>query len=231
MKGDVLVVAGIDTGIGKTVATGLLARHFAAEGLRVITQKIAQTGCSGIAEDIVIHRTLMGSGLLEVDLDGTTCPFVFPFGASPHLAAALEGRVIEIMTIRRSTFMLRKNHDLVLLEGAGGLLVPLNPELLFADYVRDAGYGLVLVTSPRLGSINHTLLSLEACVSRGIEVRGVIYNRFLGEEERIVTDTRKVIASALKRYGFEEAPLVDLDVNTLHADTAALQRMLKSLTR
>lgn len=231
MKGAVLVVAGIDTGIGKTVATGLLARRFAEEGVRVITQKIAQTGCEGVAEDIVTHRELMGCGLLDVDLDGTTCPYVFRFPASPHLAAALEGRRIDLMAIRRSTFMLRKNHDLVLLEGVGGLLVPLDAELLFADYVRDAGYGLVLVTSPRLGSINHTLLSLEACVSRGIEVRGVIYNRYIHAEEAIAADTRTVIASALKRCGFENAPLFDLDAGGLRAEPAELHRLLKSANR
>lgn len=226
MKGQVVVVAGIDTGIGKTVATGLLARRFLEEGIQVITQKIVQTGCEGISEDIVTHRELMGTGLLDVDLDGTSCPYVFLFPASPHLAAALEGREIDIMTIRRSTFILRRSRDLVLLEGVGGLLVPLNAGLLFADYVRDAGYGLVLVSSSRLGSINHTLLSIEACVSRGIEVRAVIFNRFFGGDETIAEDTRKVIAAALKRYGCEAA-IIDLDGRGLQAGRQELMRILK----
>lgn len=232
MKGAVLVVAGIDTGIGKTVATGHLARLFADEGLRVITQKIVQTGCEGVSEDIATHRELMGITLQEVDLDGTTCPYVFRFPASPHLAASMEGRTIDLMTIRRSTFILQKRCDLVLLEGVGGLLVPLTPELLFADYVRDAGYAIVLVTSSRLGSINHTLLSLEACVSRNIPVRGVVYNRFeesVGEE--IAADTRNVIFAALKHCGFEKAPLFDLDGNGLAADASGVERILKLLIR
>lgn len=226
MKGEVVVIAGIDTGIGKTVATGLLARRFVEEGVQVITQKIVQTGCEGISDDIVTHRELMGTGLLDVDRDGTTCPYVFRFPASPHLAAAVEGRVIDIMTIRRSTFMLRRNRDMVLLEGVGGLLVPLNSELLFADYVRDAGYGVVLVSAPRLGSINHTLLSLEACVMRGIDVRAVIFNRFFGAAEAICEDTRKVIAIALKRHGYEAA-IIDLDDRGLHAESSELMRILK----
>ncbi|MBN1928065.1 MAG: ATP-dependent dethiobiotin synthetase BioD [Chlorobiaceae bacterium] len=226
MRGAVIAVGGIDTGIGKTAVTGHLARHFAETGLRVITQKIAQTGCEGVSEDIAAHRELMGVPLQEADRDGTTCPYVFRYPASPHLAAAMEGREIDIMTIRRSTFKLQLRYDLVLLEGVGGLLVPLTPELLFADYVRDAGYGLVLVTSPRLGSINHTLLSLEACATRGIEVRGIVYNRFFPADDLIASDTRKVIAAALKRYGFGDAPLVDLDAGGLAATADDLQCIL-----
>ena len=222
MKGRVLAVAGIDTGIGKTVATGLLARALALAGVQVITQKIAQTGCDGLSGDIAVHRELMGIGMQDVDLDGTTCPYVFRFPASPHLAAGLEGMTIDIMTIRRATFMLQKRYELVLLEGVGGLLVPLNDQLLLADYIRDAGYGLVLVTSPRLGSINHTLLSLEACVSRGIEVRGVIFNRFGQDDATIADDTRRVIAESLRRYGFESAPVIDLDAEGLAPDAASL---------
>lgn len=210
MKGRVIAVSGIDTGIGKSVATGHLARTLAAAGLRVITQKVAQTGGVGISADIAVHRGIMGSGLQEADLDGTTCPYVFAYPASPHLAAAREGREIDLLAVRRSTFMLQKRYDLVLLEGAGGLLVPLNDGLLFADYLRDAGYPLVLVTSPRLGSINHTLLSLEACRSRGIEVRAVVYNRYGEEDEAISDDTRRVIGQWLHRNGMDAVPIIDL---------------------
>jgi dethiobiotin synthetase len=226
MKGQVLAVSGIDTGIGKTVATGQLARRFAGAGVRTITQKIAQTGCEGISEDIVKHRELMGIPLQEVDLDGTTCPYLFRCPASPHLAAAMEGREIDFMAIRRSTFKLQLRYDLVLLEGVGGLLVPLTPELLFADYVRDAGYGLVLVSSPRLGSINHTLLSLEACAARRIPVRGIIYNRFFEADETIAADTRTVIAAALKRLGYDAAPVIDLEANGLAVEAEDLQRLI-----
>lgn len=226
MRGTVIAVGGIDTGIGKTVVTGHLARHFIDSGLNVITQKIAQTGCEGVSEDIAEHRRIMGIELLEDDLDGSTCPYLFGFPASPHLAAAMAGREIDFMEIRRSTFRLQQRYDLVLLEGVGGLLVPLTPELLFADYVRDAGYGLVLVSSSRLGSINHTLLSLEACASRGIEVRGVIYNRFFEADETIARDTREVITAALKRYGFGNAPLVDLDAEGRLSDPEALVRII-----
>lgn len=221
MKGRVIAVSGIDTGIGKTAATGHLARLFDASGVQIITQKIAQTGCEGVAADIAVHREIMGIGLQDVDLDGTTCPYVFPYPASPHLAAAMEGQEIDIMAIRRATFRLQKRYELVLLEGAGGLLVPLNERLLMADYLRDAGYGLVLVTSPRLGSINHTLLSIEACMTRGIEILAVVYNRFEQEAGPIAEETRRVIERRLAHYGKGTAPLVDLDETGFGSGAAA----------
>src|SRR5512145_376543 len=96
----VLFVTGIDTGIGKSVATGLMARWLAQRGRTVITQKLVQTGCrEPVAGDIAAHRRLMGTGLLDVDLDGTTCPCVFGYPASPHLAARLENRTVDTAVI------------------------------------------------------------------------------------------------------------------------------------
>ncbi len=221
MKGSVLVISGIDTGIGKTRVTGTLAKALLQQGKRVITQKIVQTGCEGMAEDILEHRRLMGIELQDADREGLTCPSVFRYSASPHLAARMEGREVDLLQIRRATFSLQKRYDLVLLEGVGGLLVPLADNLLFADYIRDAGYGLLLVTTPRLGSINHTLLSIEACLKRGVVIRGVIYNCFQSPEAAIVDDTRKVILNYLHKSG-SLAPVIDLRDGELDPDALTL---------
>jgi dethiobiotin synthetase len=222
MKGSVIVISGIDTGIGKTFVTGLLGRALLLQGRNVITQKIVQTGCEGVSEDILEHRRLMGIALQDVDQEGLTCPCLFRYPASPHLAARMEGREIDILHLRRATLGLQKRYELVLLEGVGGLLVPLSPELLFADYIRDSGYGLLLVTSPRLGSINHTLLSIEACVKRGIPIRGIIYNLFQNVDKLIADETRNIIQHYLKNAGFS-APLINLRDGVLDSD--ALQRL------
>ncbi|MBU0959939.1 MAG: dethiobiotin synthase, partial [Proteobacteria bacterium] len=101
--GVVTCISGIDTDIGKSVATGLMARSLSSSGYSVITQKLVQTGCHGVAEDIQRHRQLMGIDLLPEDLNGLTCPYVFSKPCSPHLAAELEGTAVDPERIRKAT--------------------------------------------------------------------------------------------------------------------------------
>ena len=156
----VYFVSGIDTDAGKSVVTGLLARDMNARNERTITQKFIQTGNTGISEDIELHRRIMGIPLQEVDLDGTTCPIIFTYPSSPQLAAEIDHREIDLSLVEKSTAKLLESYDTVLLEGAGGLFVPLTDTYSTIDYITDHHLPLILVTSPRLGSINHTVLSL-----------------------------------------------------------------------
>jgi len=180
----VIFISGIDTDIGKTYATGLLAKALIQQGISVITQKLVQTGVSinydtgkmNIADDIVTHRQLMNIPLQPCDFDYTTCPYRYEKPASPHLSVKLANDVLDPKVITKSTQQLQQSYDAVLLEGAGGLLVPITEQLLTLDYIAEQGYPVVLVTSGRLGSINHTLLSLEAIKARGLTLQSVIYN-------------------------------------------------------
>jgi dethiobiotin synthetase len=198
----VFCVTGIDTDIGKTIATGLLAYSFRRNGIKTITQKIVQTGCVGLSEDILRHRQLMEIEVLPVDRRGLTCPYVFPVPCSPHLAARLAKREIDCEVIRRSTAALLTEFDVVLLEGAGGLMVPLNGQYTLLDYLEDEHYPLILVTSSRLGSINHTLSALELASRRKLEVAAIVYNRLGETDERIVADSREVFGNSMKKYGY-----------------------------
>ncbi|MBQ4279697.1 MAG: ATP-dependent dethiobiotin synthetase BioD [Rikenellaceae bacterium] len=202
----VYFVTGIDTDAGKSIVTGILARDWRAAGRHVITQKFIQTGCPGISEDIETHRRLMGTGLMAEDLDGTTCPIRFTYPASPDLAARIDGRKIDFAQIAASTRKLLETYDTVLLEGAGGLMVPLEGLYTTIDYIAEHRLPVILVTSPRLGSINHTLLSLEACRTRGIEVAMVAYNLWPETAPEITDDTREVI----RRYLAAHHPACEL---------------------
>lgn len=208
-KSTIYFITGIDTDIGKSIATGLLARYFSEQGVNVITQKLVQTGCEGISEDILIHRKLMGIELLQEDKDGITCPYIFSVPCSPHLAAELDDTKIELEKIDKATQTLSGKFELILLEGAGGLHVPLTADFTLVDYIEKKKYPTILVSSSRLGSINHTLGSLEVASKRNIEVSAVIYNRFGDSDKRITHDTKAVIASYMKRYGFD-GPVLDL---------------------
>lgn len=200
MKKTVYFVSGIDTGIGKSYATGYLAREWNRKGIRTITQKFVQTGNTGLSEDIELHRRLMGTGLLEEDKTYLTMPEIFTYPCSPHLAAEIDGRPIDFEKIEQASRRLLERYDAVLLEGAGGLMVPLTRNLLTIDYVARRNYPLILVTSGRLGSINHTLLSLEAVAARGIRLHSVMYNLYPQEEDKVIQhDTEEYIRTWLQK--------------------------------
>ena len=200
MTDNVYFVSGIDTDIGKSYATGFIARTWNSEGRRTITQKLIQTGNTGMSEDIELHRRIMGCGLLPEDREGLTMPEIFSYPCSPHLAAEIDGRPIDLAGIERATVELSRRYDAVLLEGAGGLMVPLTRQLLTIDYIARKGYPLIYVTSGRLGSINHFLLGLEAIRARRIRLHTVAYNLFPREEDdRISRDTESYIRDVLSR--------------------------------
>lgn len=202
MKQNVFFVSGIDTNIGKSYATAYLARLWNEQGRRTITQKFIQTGNpEGYSEDIELHRRLMGMDYLPEDEQGLTKPEIFSYPASPHLAAQIDHRAIDFDKIKRATDTLSRGYDAVLVEGAGGLMVPLTEDFLTIDYVRQEGYPLVFVTSRRLGSVNHTLLSFEAIERRGIKLHTVMYNMFPeGEDKIIQEDTEGYIRRYIDKY-------------------------------
>ncbi len=196
----VLFITGIDTDAGKSYATGWLAARMMDAGLDVITQKFVQTGNVGSSEDIEVHRRIMGTGMLPEDLDHTTAPVIFTYPASADLAARIDGRELDFDLISQCTGKLSDRHGHVLVEGAGGLMVPLKQHYLTIDYIRENKLPAVLVTNGRLGSISHTLLALDALKSRGIPLFAVIYNSHFDKDAVICNDTKQYIQGWLKEY-------------------------------
>ena len=139
--------------------------------------------------------------LTEHDNNGTTCPEIFSYPCSPHLAAEIDKRAIDFDRIEQATLQLCRHYDAVLLEGAGGLMVPLTRDMLTIDYVAEKGYPVMLITSGRLGSINHTLLSLEAIQRRHITLHSLVYNQYPpSADETISQDTRTYLKAYLQAY-------------------------------
>ncbi len=216
MENKVYFISGMDTNIGKSYATGYLAREWNAKGIRTITQKMIQTGNSLVSEDIKLHRHIMGCGWLPEDDERLTMPEVFTYPCSPHLASEIDKRAINFNKIKHATQQLSERFDAVLLEGAGGLMVPLTRKYLTIDYIQDNQYPLIFVVSGRLGSINHILLSLEAVQKRNIQLHTLIYNLY---EDRdgdpiIREDTKTFIHQYIRNFFPEtkimELPLIDL---------------------
>lgn len=196
---NVIFVSGIHTDAGKSYATGWLARELMNQGKSVATLKFVQTGNVGRSEDIEVHRRIMGQELPE-DAQGITAPQIFSYPCSPQLAAEIDGREIDLDAIDRAIATLAGRYDVVLVEGAGGLMVPLTDDFWIIDYVASRALPAILVTNGTLGSINHTLLSFEALERRAIPIHSVIYNQhFDSRDAKIANDTIGFICRYLQR--------------------------------
>ena len=202
----VIFISGIDTDAGKSYATGWLAKELGGRGLRVATMKFIQTGCQGSSEDIGIHRRITGTPLPE-DADLTTAPQIFSYPASPHLAAKIDRREIDFNAIDASLRRLTQAYDTVLVEGAGGLMVPLTDSMLTIDYPRERDLPVALVTNGKLGSINHTILSLEALASRGMTLHSILYNTRFDTDPVISPDTQAYLRAYVERH-FPDTPFM-----------------------
>lgn len=198
MKGTYFI-SGIDTNIGKSIITGILARELRKQGKNVITQKMVQTGNEGFSEDIEIHRKIMNIDFLDVDKDMTTAPEIFSYPCSPHLAAKIDKREIDLNKIKGATQKLESLYEIVLLEGAGGLMVPLTDDYLSIDYICDNNIPLIFVTSGKLGSLNHTLLNLKIIKDYGINLYKVVYNLYPKTDSIIEEDSLLFIKNYLKK--------------------------------
>lgn len=194
-----IFVAGTDTGVGKSVITGLLGSHMLRKGRRVVTQKWVETGAAAYSRDIELHLKLMAKR--KISFPGhlsSMSPYVFRLASSPYLAARAENKKISIGRIKRCFKELSFDFDRVIVEGAGGLLVPVNKDALVIDIVKEMRLPVLLVAANRLGAINSTLLSIEALRSRDIKIIGVVFNNVLkDEDERILKDN----PAAVKAFG------------------------------
>lgn len=193
-------ITGIDTDAGKSYVTGWLARSMMDEGMSVITQKFIQTGNKGFSEDIEVHRRIMGIDPLPEDLEHLTAPEIFTYPASADLASRIDRREISFERILKAAEILNSRYDHLLIEGAGGLMVPLKEEYLSFDFIKDHDLPVILVTNGRLGSISHTLLSLYAIKNSGIRLFAIIYNSYFDKDEIICADTREYLQKWTKHH-------------------------------
>jgi len=172
-----LFIAGTDTAVGKTVVTAGLAATATDAGLAVAVMKPVQTGTIDGSDDLAtIARLAPKATALPRE---QTQLYSFPLPASPHLAAATAGATIvpERMVAAVAAARRRPDINLLLIEGAGGLLVPLRRDYLQIELIRELAIPVIMVARAGLGTINHTRLSIEALAARDIPLAGLIINR------------------------------------------------------
>jgi len=200
-----IFVTGTDTGVGKTLFAAGLVRLALSRGVAVKVLKPVETGClirSGMLfpEDGAFLVEASGN---RVSLDECT-PFRFSLPASPYRAAALEGKRLFASDLVEHVLTAAETADLTVVEGAGGLMAPIDDNFMMIDLIERLGYPVILVARTRLGTINHTLLSVEALDRRGIKLVGIVLSQStpdrgpeeeytLGDVERFVGDIPVVV--------------------------------------
>lgn len=175
-----IFITGTDTGVGKTIVAAALLHALRTAGVDAVYFKPVQTGCPRkagklIAPDLELVCALAGINPSEKERQ-LMAPCRFPRACSPHLAAVLERRNIRLSEIIKSFTALKRRHDFVIVEGAGGVLTPLARQLSMLDLMQALFLPVVVVARPGLGTINHTLLTLRELRRAKLNVWGVVLN-------------------------------------------------------
>jgi len=166
-----IFVTGTDTGVGKTVVSRALIAAFRKAGLKLGAMKPIETGVgdAGPLDAIALREAAAATDPLE-----TICPQQFTLPAAPNVAARAEAREVDLAAIDAAYERVKAGRDLVVVEGAGGLLVPIREGWTMAELAQRLGLPLLIVARASLGTINHTALTLESAASRGLPVLGVV---------------------------------------------------------
>ncbi|MEI6807572.1 MAG: dethiobiotin synthase [bacterium] len=231
-KRTTVFVAGTDTGVGKTLATAALLSILRANGTDAVPMKPIQTGCTIRKGTLVapdLEFCLSTSGLRPDNTEkNMMTPYKFRPACSPHLAARLARTTIHPATIVKKCSDLKARHDFVVIEGAGGLLAPIGAGRTMLDLIIRLSSPVILVARSGLGTINHSLLSLQRLRQSKIEVLGIIFNQTQsGQPGYIESDNLTTVA----RYGavrvLGSLPFVP-HLEKLHREPAAFTKWAKT---
>ena len=171
-------ITGTDTDIGKTVVTACLTTLFKSQDMDVGVMKPIETGvdpaCSSSANSDA--KFLMESSS-STDAEEEVCPYRLKTPASPYQAAQIAGIQIQPSTIIEKFKVLRSRHRMMMVEGIGGILVPITYKYSVADLALEIGLPLIIVSRLRVGTLNHTLLTINAAQQYGLKIKGIILNQ------------------------------------------------------
>lgn len=213
-----LFVTGTDTGVGKTIVAAALARFLRQQGIATGVMKPAESGVSDPSvpgPDAALLRRAAASA----DTDDEIAPYRFRLPVAPALAAEKERTFIDFSGLVTTAHALADRHGYVIIEGAGGLMTPLTGGLLMADLARATGFPLLIVTTPRLGTLNSTLLTVYAARSMEIPLAGYLVNRMPAAPDVAEADSPHALASLAsadllgvlpEAFGDDDAKVEDL---------------------
>lgn len=189
-----IFVTGTDTGVGKTLVTAALARHFSLQGLKIGVMKPIETGVENL-EELGADATLLRWAARSTDANDLISPYRFSQPVAPCQAATAAREQIAGDKIVDAYHALRQDKDIVFIEGAGGLMVPIRGGYIMADLARQLEAPLLVVTHPRLGTLNHTALTTFAARAMQLELCGFIVNQMPVNPGKVEKEAPHLLAS------------------------------------
>ncbi|MBC7782951.1 MAG: dethiobiotin synthase [Burkholderiales bacterium] len=174
-----LFITATDTGVGKTIIAGAIARSLKSAGRRVAVLKPVATGCASVREGLVSEDAefLAAASDTHHPLD-LICPNRYQEALAPSVAARRAKQPLDWEAVARSIRIMSADSDAMIIEGVGGVLAPLDDKTSVRDMIVALGTPAVIAARAGLGTINHTLLTIEALRSAGVPIAGVVINRY-----------------------------------------------------
>ena len=226
-----IFVTATDTEVGKTAVAGGLARIASRHGVDVgVMKPIASGGVRRgrglVSEDALFLRH---AARVKDQLDLIN-PLCFGPPLAPTVAAEQTGRAIDMSRVWRAFDELRRRHDFMIVEGVGGALVPIGDDLYVADMIKRMGLPTLIVARPNLGTINHTLLTVECLRGRGVKIAGIVLNDLRADQAGDAERTNPVVIAAFARAPVlgvvRDAAGLDVTKQKLGSITRCLQNAL-----
>ncbi len=214
--GSGIFITGTDTGVGKTIVAAGLALALKARGMKIGVMKPVATGCVGTDRQLISQDAVYLFEAGENEYPALTSPCRYRNALAPHVAAVLEKKEVDLNQIRRAYQELQKHYDYIIVEGIGGILVPIAKDYFVANLIKEFRLPVLIVARGGLGTINHTLLTVDAAVLRGFEICGIVFNRISAVNYSIAEITNpKVIHDLTNIPVLGSIPeMEDVDVET-----------------
>jgi dethiobiotin synthase len=175
-----LFITGTSTGVGKTVVTAGILRWLRSRGIEAVPVKAVQTGGLSVKGGLVAPDLEFCLSAVDIQASESMialmAPYIYSTACSPHLAGRIRGEYPNIAHIQNCIETLSLSCDMVVVEGAGGVMVPLDEQWTMLDLMASLDFPVILVALAGLGTINHTLLSIQALRTAGLKVLGVVFN-------------------------------------------------------
>jgi dethiobiotin synthetase len=206
-----IFVTGTDTDVGKTYISEALIKHFCRQGFQTVGMKPIAAGAE-IENGRLLNadvKAIVSASNVDAPIDQIN-PYVFAPAIAPHIAAQQAGIEIEIEPIMSAFKVLQQQADVIVVEGAGGFLVPINETLTMGDLAKALDVGVVLVVGVRLGCISHALLTVQSIEAKGLHLIGWVANRIEPNmpalEENIATLKAMIKAPCVADVAWNEEP-------------------------